>query len=287
MTWGSLNRWSRIFECGQGVLADNINIANLDATPTIAVAVDSGPNSTRTQANNVIKTTTFQHIVVTLAQTSLNNDITGTMAIYVDGQLVVYRNDSYLLKPVTRTHCWIGRSEYNPPVGTDQYFSGLVDDFFYYDYPLSAEAVLAHFILPRPPVYELTFSTDPRLITRQASYTYAWSDATSTTAPTSPSTTTATVLRGDSFIDMAQLSGASGVGATPIPMIGGLNTGANGSLPMGWTIEVLFKALTVERWAKIYDIGSGAGVDNILLGYEDNTTGCASSTSSAAWRRPL
>ena len=132
---------------------------------------------TRTQANNAIRQTTWQHIVITLAQQSLNNNVTGTMTIYVDGQIVVYRNDSYLLKPVVRTHCWIGRSEYNPPVGTDQWFSGYIDDFFYYNYPLSAEAVLAHFILPRPPVYELTFSTDPRLIgQRLARYNYSWSD---------------------------------------------------------------------------------------------------------------
>ena len=270
--WRQLQQWSRIFECGQGVRMDNMNIANVDVSTDLAVAVDSGPNSTRTTASRVIRQTTWQHIVVTLAQQSLTNNITGTMSVYVDGVLVVYKNDSYLLKPVNRIHCWIGRSEYNPPVGTDRYFSGYVDDFFYYDYPLSAEAVLAHFILPRPPVYELTFSSDPRLIgARQATYTYAWSDSDLNDGSNITKYHNGhLVLRDDSFIDMAQTSGPSGVGATPLPIIGGANTGANGTLPRGWSIEVLVKALTVETWAKIYDIGNGQGDDNIILGYEFN-----------------
>ena len=269
--WRSLQRWSRIFECGQGISSDNMNVANLDTTATLAVGVDNGALSTRTSAPLAIKQTSWQHIVITLAQQTLSNNLTGTMTIYVDGSIVTYRNDSYLLKPIDRIHCWIGRSEFNPPAGTDQWFNGIIDDFFYYDYPLSAEAVLAHFILPRPPVYELTFSTDPRLIgTRLPSYNYSWSDRDLNDGSNITKYHNGhLVLRQDSFIDMARTSGPASIGATPLPTIGGQNSGANGTLPRGWTIEVLVKALTVEPWAKIYDIGSGAPMDNILLGYEE------------------
>ena len=273
VTWSQVQRWSRIFECGQGILRDNMNVANVDTSTDLAVGIDSGLNNTRTTAYAVVKPTTWQHIVVTLAQHTRANNVTGTLSVYVDGVLVTYRNDSFLLKPVLREHCWIGRSEYNPPLGQDQWFSGYVDDFFYYDYPLSAEAVKAHFILPRPPVYELTFSTDPRAIQnpRPAAFTYGWSDRDlNDGANITKFHDGHLVLTGDSFIDMAMVSGPSSVGATPIPAIGGTNSGANGTLPRGWTIEVMVKALTVERWAKIYDIGSGIAVDNIILGYEDD-----------------
>ena len=42
-------------------------------------------------------------------------------------------------------------------------FNGWMKGFYYYDYSLPLEAIEVHYLLPRPPIMELTFSTDPRL----------------------------------------------------------------------------------------------------------------------------
>ena len=150
---------------------------------------------------------------------------------------------------------------------------GWIDDFFWYDYPLGAEEVLAHYVLPRPPVYELTFSHDPRLIQNAAyNYTYRWTDVDDH----DPSNITRyhnghLVLIGDEYIDLEAQAGNASIGARPMPMIGGVS-GANGTLPQGWSIEVLFKPSKHELWAKVFDIGGGVAMDNLILGYDANTT---------------
>ena len=154
------------------------------------------------------------------------------------------------------------------------YFYGWIDDFFYYNYPLGQEEVLAHLVLPRPPVYELTFSHDPRLIQNpnlRLNYTYQWTDMDDR----DPSNITQyhnghLLLTGDMYIDLEAQAGNDSVGATAMPRIGGANSGANGTLPMGWSIEVLFKALTVETYADLLDFGDDTLTDNIILGWPDS-----------------
>ena len=125
-------------------------------------------------------------------------------------------------------------------------------------------------------MYELTFSTDPRQIffgRANSFFTYAWTNVDER----DPSNITQfhdghLRLTGDQFIDLNAPSEGdpSSVGAAPLPLIGGVS-GGDGTLPGGFTIEVLFKALTVERGAKVLDFGNGPGRDNIILGYETNS----------------
>ena len=136
--------------------------------------------------------------------------------------------------------------------------------------------MLAHFVLPRPPVYELTFSHDPRLIQNlplMQNWTYRWTDVDDMDSSNITKYHNGhLVLVGDSYIDLEAQSGYSSVGARPLPRIGGANTGANGTLPLGWSIEILFKPNTHEWWAKAFDIGGGVGLDNLILGYDNNST---------------
>jgi len=277
--WNQLNQWSRILECGNGVYADNIILSNTDTSNDFRAAFFRG-NTSVNQASTAYRSiypNTWQHIVVTIAQKSLADSTSssaGEINIYIDGILKSSTANAYLLRDVIRSECFIGRRGW----GTgDQFFSGWIDDFFYYNYPLSGEQAAVHFVLQRPPIYELTFSTDPRKITgSRLNYTYSWSDV-------SPGDNSSVAqyhgghldLTGDQFVDLIatrRWGPESWTGASAPPMIGGLaESGADGTLPTGWSIEVLFKAKTVERWAKVFDLGAGAGVDNVVLGYEDST----------------
>ena len=276
-----MGEWMRLFECSDGRSLNSIVFANYQYEHRLNVGIDKGASHTRTVTDNaVLVQGQWQHLAVSLEQTSRTNRDTGAMKIYVDGVLVKSNNESFLLNDaVFRSNCWIGKGEYTKPVGMDDWLNAYIDDFFFYTYPLSQEAIIAHLKLPRPPVYELTFSNDPRLASPTAltSWTYLWSDRAEGGGNDN---LTANhdghlLLIGDSYIDMAAVTGPSSVYALPLPRIGNFSTtGARGTLPAGYSIEVMFQALTVERFAKIYDIGSGptnsqsdSGVDNIILGY--------------------
>ena len=281
--WNALNSYARMLDCGNGIFSDNIYVSNVGRSNDLRAAFYRGnstaPVSQAINAPQAIHPNTWQHVVVTIRQKNrfdIQSNNSAEIDIYVDGKLYVRQMSATLPAMLARMNCWIGRSEWKAydPNNTDEYFYGWIDDFFWYDYPLGQEEVLAHFVLPRPPVYELTFSHDPRLIQAAAyNYTYSWS----TVDDKDPSNVTAyhaghLVLTGDQYIDLEAGSGNSSVGATAMPVVGGWNSGANGTLPMGWSFEVLFKASTQEWWAKVFDVGSGVGVDNLILGYYDNTT---------------
>jgi len=72
-----------------------------------------------------------------------------------------------------------------------------------------------------------------------------------------------------SFIDLNSNSGPNRVGSTVLPEMGGLSQPGAGYTP-GWSIEVVFKTTGIANWAKIYNLGTGPGETNILLGWDGN-----------------
>ena len=284
-----LGFWSRLIDCGNvaqgGAASDNVfmsNMANDDTVPSnnLHAAFHIGSRSESTTATAAIHPNSYQHFVATLTRDARNSQV-AHIELYVDGTLPARQNNASLLHTnVERRDCWLGRSNWE----WDADFRGYIDDFFYYDYPLSSEAVLAHYVLNRPPVYEQTFSTDPRLVLglgaggangRQPSFfSYNWTnvderDSSNITAYHDGHL----VLAGDSFVDLAARSDGndpSALGSEPIPVIGGVS-GGDGTLPGGWSFEILFKADTVEEWAKVFDCGNGKRRNNIILGYEGNS----------------
>ena len=275
--WKDLNQWSRILDCGNGPFADNIIVSNVEARRDLRAAFyyDAQGTGLNSIAYNAITVNNWQHIVVTVRakrRGDYDSPDSAEINIYVDGALYSNNSNTWLPRQVVRRNCFIGLSEWylaGQSTG-DGFFSGWLDDFFYYDYPLSAEAVLAHYVLPRPPVYELTFSSDPRLVQGQAyNYTYSWTDR-------DPRDTSDIMkfhdgflnLTGNQYIDLQNRYGNSSVGVAPPPIIGGMS-GGNGTLDEGWSFEILFKPQTHERFAKLFDFGNGEWVDNIGLGYEE------------------
>ena len=276
--WKDLNSWSRILDCGNGPFADNIIISNMLATRDLrgAFYYDAQGTGLNSIAYNAITVNNWQHIVVTVRQKrrfDYDSPDSAEINIYVDGRLFSNNSNTWLPRNVNRSQCYIGLSEWTVAGSSqDGYFSGWVDDFFYYDYPLSPEAVLAHYVLPRPPVYELTFSSDPRLIQQpNYDYTYSWTDR-------DPRDTSDVMkfhdgflnLTGNQYIDLQMRFGASSVGVAPPPIIGGMS-GGNGTLDEGWSFEILFKPSAPELHAKLFDFGNGPWVDNIIIGYEQGT----------------
>ena len=285
----TLGFWSRLLDCGNvaanGVAQDNIfisNMANDNGLPSndLHAAFHIGNRSESTTAPGAIFPNSYQHIVATITRDTRYN-ITAHIELYVDGVLRARQDNAQVLNSnVERRDCWLGRSNWE----WDADFRGYIDDFFYYDYPLSSEAVLAHFVLNRPPVYEQTFSTDPRLVlgygavgpnSRQASFfTYNWTNVDERDSSNITKYHDGhLVLAGDSYIDLAagnDGSDSSSIGAAPIPVIGGVS-GGDGTVAGGWSFEILFKADTVETWAKVFDCGNGKRRNNIILGYEGDT----------------
>ena len=286
----TLGFWSRLIDCGNtvvgGVASDNVfmsNMANDNGVPSndLHAAFHIGDRSESTTATQAIHPNSYQHFVATLTRDSRFSQ-SAHIELYVDGILRSRQDNAQVLNTnVERKDCWLGRSNWE----RDADFRGYIDDFFYYDYPLSSEAVLAHYVVNRPPVYELTFSTDPRLVLgygaggangRQASFfTYNWTNVDERDGSDITKYHDGhLVLAGDSYIDLAAPSDGSdgsATGAAPIPDIGGVS-GGSGTLPGGWSIEILFKADTTEVWAKVFDCGNGKRRNNIILGYEYDTT---------------
>ena len=276
--WNQLNSWSRILDLGNGPRADNVLVSNVGESNDLRAAMYRG-NITVNQwsiATRAIHPNLWQHIVVSVRakrRGDYNQPDSGEISIYIDGAVASHTDSAWLLNNVQRQNAWIGRSEWQAVGETnDGFFYGWLDDFFYYDYPLSAEAALVHYVLPRPPIYELTFASDPREIQQQPyTYTYSWStvddrDSSNITQYHNGHL----VLVGDSYVDLEVLVGGSSVGAYPPPVIGG-PSGANGTLPQGWSIEILVKALAHETHAKLFDFGNGEGMDNIALGFAGDT----------------
>ena len=274
--WKDLNTWSKILDCGNGPNADNIVVSNVDNSRDLRAdfyydnsAVDAGLNSV---AFNAITVNSWQHVVVTVRQKrryDYDSPDSAEISIYVDGRLYSQNPNTWLPRNVSRAQCYIGLSEWyvsgNSP--NDGHFSGWLDDFFVYDYPLSQEAILAHYVLPRPPIYELTFSSDPRLIqSAQYNYTYSYSESDPRDSSEIAKFHAGFLnLTGDQHIDLQRRYGNESVGVAPPPIIGGMS-GGNGTLDAGWSFEILFKPLTIEQ-AKFMDFGNGQWTDNIILGY--------------------
>jgi len=286
----TLGFWSRLIDCGNvaanGVAQDNVfmsNMANDGGAPSndLHAAFHIGNRSESTTATQSIHPNSYQHFVATLTR-DMRNSTRAHIELYVDGILRARQDNAAVLNSnVERKDCWLGRSNWE----WDADFRGTIDDFFYYDYPLSSEAVLAHFVLNRPPVYEQTFSTDPRLVLgygapgangRQASFfTYNWTNVDERDSSNITKYHDGhLVLAGDSYVDLAASndgSDPSSLGAAPIPVIGGVS-GGDGTLPGGWSFEILFKADTTEQWAKVFDCGNGKRRNNIILGYVGETS---------------
>ncbi len=100
--------WQRIIDFGNGAADDNILFSFTSGTSGHPVLrVYNGSNYSSINTSNPISTNEWTHIAVTLSGT--------TATIYVNGSVENTSTFSYLPANVTRTNCYIGKSNWNDP----------------------------------------------------------------------------------------------------------------------------------------------------------------------------
>ena len=113
--------------------------------------------------------------------------------------------------------------------------------------------------------------TDPRPFVGYSAgaYKYNWIAYETLSFDISQSNAGIITLNGvDQYINLAQPNGPNSVGTT-LDTIGGEGTGTGAE--KGWTFEVLFKTPDEQTYARVYDFGAGAGIDNVALWFVGGT----------------
>ena len=291
--WDELKQWSRIIDLGNGEAGDNILLANKEMTGRLAFHVYLVNNNSLltgvTESTGLPLTAgTWHHVVATLddltkypANRALNPNgpEAAWTSVYVDGALWG-EGPTPRPRAVQRPQAYMAKSHWVE----DALFKGKIDSLYFYDFALSLEQVNVHRVAPRPPVFELAFSADPRWLLGgvPSQYTYSWQDFDPSDALSNVTQAHSghLVLDGSSrersFVNLSALTGYSSIGVG-LPRIGGGQSEAAGGQAAGWSFEVVVKLSTVGKWAKLLDwgkeVGSGGPQDNIVIGYlEDSST---------------
>ena len=272
--------YSRVFDFGNGAQGDNVLLANQGAGANLAFHVYPGVNGVSAQINTptpLWRNNTWQHVVVVIEDVSrfagaaVRSSAYGAVYhVYLNGTLVANMS-GYLPARKERTFSYLGQSNW-----PNALFTGSIDSFYYYNYALSAEQVNVRYLLPRFPVFDLSFSNDPRLMLPQyAPHSYTWQDydPTDNYANNSLYHGGHLVLSGSrnphSFVNLSTPIGPNSVGVV-LPRIGGDSQGTGGTTP-GWSFEFIVKINSQEAWAKLIDWGNGPDADNIIFGYREST----------------
>ena len=72
----------------------------------------------------------------------------------------------------------------------------------------------------------------------------------------------------NTFVDLVQVTGPNSIGQS-LPILFGQSAGTGATY--GWTVDVVFKAYSVQTWSKIFDLGTGANIDDIYFGWQSNS----------------
>ena len=246
------------------------------------------------ESNWVVTPNMWLHFVATVVQNNASDNSSAqsaTVTFYSNTVTPVansgYSNPTLFTLPpaILRSNAWLARSAWTPPVGGDNYFNGWIDTFAYYNYGLSSEAVKVHFVIPRPPTYEVTFSRNPALSLSSGTPTYGW-----TATDTSDASSVALYHNGiltlsgtSQYANLSSLSTPSSI-ATTIPIIGGSGsgTGASGNgLSSGWSFEVIVKFAATTANTAVFDLSGLSTTDSISLGLSSSDALQFSSANSA------
>jgi Concanavalin A-like lectin/glucanases superfamily/PA14 domain/Bacterial lectin/Bacterial Ig-like domain len=129
----SLTSWARFIEFGNGSDANNIIFSRNATSSDLTFEVRIGaPSAGQVTAPGALQLNQWQHFAVTM-------DGSRNVVIYKNGVAVASGTLTGLPNNVTRTNCFVGRSNW----AQDGYFQGRMDDVRVYNRVLSADAVLA------------------------------------------------------------------------------------------------------------------------------------------------
>ena len=278
--------YSRVFDFGNGAEGDNVMASNYEATSRVSVHVYAADvrnssiiNLPPTEFGGTFTLNAWQHLVVTIEDQSRTHPRLVTRgrngwdaalySVYLNGQLTGQRR-GYIPRAVERTQSFLAKSHW----AQDALFQGSIDSFYFYNYALSAEQVNVHIVVPRPPIFDLSFSSDPRLLLggATAAYDYSWQefDPADSYANGTQYHTGHLVLDSarNNYVDLSSPVGPASLGVV-LPRIGGHVTGRGGT-QAGWSIEIIAKISTTASWGKLIDWSNGGDSDNIAIGYAQN-----------------
>ena len=153
-------------------------------------------------------------------------------------------------------------------------YNGYVDMIAIYNTSLPLEAVQAHSLLVRPPVFEVYFPVNPQVITGVVPGSYTWLNVDPADGVAVQALHSGLVsLDGTAsqYIDLTTYSGPRSVGTT-LPTIGGPGSGAlsttfNG-LSTGFTVELAVKVESGCNSSRVWSTGSGPGLNEVYLAYD-------------------
>lgn len=132
MAWvryDSFQRWSRIFDFGNGAGVHNLILANRGTTSDLHFSIRDGAGSSSITATGALQTGVWQHVAATV-------DAQGNASIYLDGQEVASGTVN-VPDNLVRTNNYIGRSNW----ANDLDFAGNMDDVSYWNTALSQTTI--------------------------------------------------------------------------------------------------------------------------------------------------
>ena len=133
VNYDSFNRWSRIFDFGDGAANNNILLANKQGTNTLKLHTFDGSQTVGVlEIEDFWQTDAWIHVTATI-------DDSGTMRVYKNGALAGESVTAVVPTAKVRAHNYIGRSHWSQ----DDYFDGQLKDVELLNEALDAVAVQA------------------------------------------------------------------------------------------------------------------------------------------------
>jgi len=304
--------WSKIFDIGTGPGTDSLSLSwNGNQIGTLEIQTYTNlaqfPNNIQIAELDFLTPVigSWYHIVLVQSAPDLTR-FTSTWTVYVNGIAIagtwkINGNPATTTignypPPITRQSSFIAASEWTDPTAAI-----VIDSFRIYDYVLSPTvigqlatlkglynaaptqptsvifpqlqedlSVLA--AVPRAPVFNASFSTDPTSYVLRGTGTLGYQWVASDSA--APGHTGLIYLSGaaTSYVDMTTNQGPNSCGLI-MPMIGGSGFYPATDSRAGWSIELVVKFTSLETWGKVINLGNGSPNDDILFSWDGNDLG--------------
>ena len=262
-------------------------------------ACDGNGNGFPGSANNLpafttITLNTWYHAVLTVA---VNVQGGGLYSAYLNGVLQQAVNATYYLSNAPRVNADLGRSDWG-----DANWQGEIDTFRIYSMALNPNQVTTLYnaamtsstpppnnapscssaasAVVIPATYaSFTFGQDPRGNNAASEFNYSWLQQDSADVSQNIATYHQGLLllnggvagSNANYVNLSASTGPNSIGGSQLPIIGGASQGSLAQSTYGWTVELTFKASSINAYAKLFDFGNpqvgGVCRDDILFGW--------------------
>lgn len=260
------NSWTGLMDFGNGAPSDNVDLTNGSSGRDLTLCIDNGTNGTCFAAPNVITENVWQYIAAAFVP---NGSGGGTVTLYLNGTMVNTGTIGYAPTSVTRTHNYIGKSNWS----SAPYFQGSIQDVAIYPSALSLTRIVAHYDVGK---YALAAGSQAGLNyqsgVESGSPTAFWQlgeSAGTTAADSSSGSANSGTYQNSPTLDTAGAITGSSAGSVTFN-----GTNQYVSLPSGFsmfggssgfTIEGWVKPTAANTWARLVDFGNGSPSDNVVL----------------------